>query len=141
MATPPRPLRPPLPPSQEHLLRISPPSSHDSTSSSWSPASQHTIHEPITWLDLKKTDSYADYYSPVSPHQSSTKHDGKFAVTEIHEMEPSTTNASARSHHPLVLPPAAENAYRTYRRRWFGLIQLILLNIVVSWDVWPFFVR
>lgn len=26
-------------------------------------------------------------------------------------------------------------AYRTYKRRWFGLVQLVLLNIVVSWDV------
>jgi len=25
--------------------------------------------------------------------------------------------------------------YRTYKRRWFGLFQLVLLNIVVSWDV------
>ena len=25
--------------------------------------------------------------------------------------------------------------YRVYRIRWFGLAQLILLNIVVSWDV------
>lgn len=25
--------------------------------------------------------------------------------------------------------------YRTYKRRWFGLIQLSLMNIVVSWDV------
>lgn len=25
--------------------------------------------------------------------------------------------------------------YRTYRRRWFGLVQIVLLNIVVSWDV------
>lgn len=25
-------------------------------------------------------------------------------------------------------------AYRVYKRRWFGLIQLTLLNIVVSWD-------
>ncbi|CAI4219962.1 unnamed protein product [Parascedosporium putredinis] len=24
--------------------------------------------------------------------------------------------------------------YRTYKRRWFGLAQLVLLNIVVSWD-------
>ena len=26
-------------------------------------------------------------------------------------------------------------AYRVYRRRWFGLAQLVLLNIIVSWDV------
>ena len=25
--------------------------------------------------------------------------------------------------------------YKTYKRRWFGLVQLVLLNIVVSWDV------
>lgn len=25
--------------------------------------------------------------------------------------------------------------YRTYKRRWFGLAQLVLMNIVVSWDV------
>lgn len=25
--------------------------------------------------------------------------------------------------------------YRTYKRRWFGLAQLTLLNIIVSWDV------
>jgi hypothetical protein len=24
--------------------------------------------------------------------------------------------------------------YKTYKRRWFGLIQLVLLNIIVSWD-------
>ena len=27
------------------------------------------------------------------------------------------------------------NVYRVYKIRWFGLIQLVLLNIVVSWDV------
>jgi hypothetical protein len=25
--------------------------------------------------------------------------------------------------------------YRTYKRRWFGLVQLTLMNIIVSWDV------
>ena len=25
--------------------------------------------------------------------------------------------------------------YKTYRRKWFGLLQLVLLNIIVSWDV------
>lgn len=25
--------------------------------------------------------------------------------------------------------------YKVYKRRWFGLIQLVLLNIIVSWDV------
>ena len=25
--------------------------------------------------------------------------------------------------------------YKVYKRRWFGLFQLVLMNIVVSWDV------
>jgi hypothetical protein len=25
--------------------------------------------------------------------------------------------------------------YRVYKRRWFGLMQLVLLNIIISWDV------
>ena len=29
--------------------------------------------------------------------------------------------------------PRGTPTYRTYKRRWFGLVQLILLNIVVSW--------
>jgi hypothetical protein len=28
-----------------------------------------------------------------------------------------------------------EIVYKVYKRRWFGLAQLVLLNIVVSWDV------
>lgn len=31
--------------------------------------------------------------------------------------------------------PDDSTVYRTYKRRWFGLAQLVLLNIVVSWDV------
>ncbi len=30
---------------------------------------------------------------------------------------------------------AASARYRVYKRRWFGLVQLTLLNIIVSWDV------
>ena len=26
--------------------------------------------------------------------------------------------------------------YKTYKRRFFGLVELILLNLVVSWGVW-----
>jgi FLVCR family MFS transporter 7 len=30
---------------------------------------------------------------------------------------------------------ASGGEYRVYRSRWFGLVQLVLLNIIVSWDV------
>ncbi|KAL8761570.1 MAG: hypothetical protein Q9194_007676, partial [Teloschistes cf. exilis] len=28
----------------------------------------------------------------------------------------------------------APTMYRVYKRRWFGLLQLVLMNIIVSWD-------
>jgi hypothetical protein len=37
----------------------------------------------------------------------------------------------------VVAPTASADSvqYRTYKRRWFGLVQLALMNIVVSWGV------
>lgn len=31
--------------------------------------------------------------------------------------------------------------FKVYKRRWFGLVQLTLLNIVVSWDVSPIYFK
>ena len=36
---------------------------------------------------------------------------------------------------PFVEVNEERAVYRVYKRRWFGLFQLVLLNIVVSWDV------
>jgi hypothetical protein len=33
-------------------------------------------------------------------------------------------------------PMDTPETYRTYKRRWFGLVQLVLLNAVVSWNVY-----
>lgn len=30
---------------------------------------------------------------------------------------------------------ATRGSFRVYKRRFFGLLQLVLLNIVISWDV------
>ncbi|KAF2754704.1 MFS general substrate transporter [Pseudovirgaria hyperparasitica] len=53
----------------------------------------------------------------------------------------STTNEAGLLHYQLdreatldPILPAPAVGYRVYKRRWFGLIQLVLLNIVVSWD-------
>lgn len=34
-----------------------------------------------------------------------------------------------------------EVVWRVYKRRWFGLVQLVLLNVVVSWDVSSFSIQ
>lgn len=36
-------------------------------------------------------------------------------------------------------PADGATTYKVYKRRWFGLFQLALLNIIVSWDVSTFF--
>jgi len=45
---------------------------------------------------------------------------------------PSTAQAAQDGAFP---GPVAQIEYKVYKRRWFGLLQLILLNIIVSWDV------
>ena len=45
----------------------------------------------------------------------------------------SGAGAHALAHAPTEMPFSTE--YRVYKRRWFGLFQLVLLNIIVSWDV------
>ena len=52
-----------------------------------------------------------------------------------------TPSERFRAQAEALLPQDDETSheeYRVYKRRWFGLIQLILLNIVVSWDVCSF---
>lgn len=48
--------------------------------------------------------------------------------------ELSSTNSAELS---MILREAngGQTLYKVYKRRWFGLTQLVLLNIVVSWDV------
>lgn len=52
-------------------------------------------------------------------------------------------SSSYRDEPPLDVRPnihtrttsTATQQYRVYKRRWVGLIQLVLLNIIISWDV------
>lgn len=59
-----------------------------------------------------------------------------------HDIELCLASTSGEGGRDLVADAAEADAgaervvgYRTYRRRWFGLVQLTLLNIIVSWDV------
>ena len=47
----------------------------------------------------------------------------------------STPTATTRGTEDELLGDNSDTQFRVYKRRWFGLIQLVLLNIVVSWDV------
>jgi hypothetical protein len=37
--------------------------------------------------------------------------------------------------HDVVEGEGDVHEYKVYKRRWFGLVQLTLLNIIISWDV------
>ena len=47
------------------------------------------------------------------------------------QTEPLPESPLARTTDNLLEQPV----HRVYKRRWFGLIQLALLNVIVSWDV------
>lgn len=50
---------------------------------------------------------------------------------ELGETRRPGSNGAGDQHPPLT-------EYKVYKRRWFGLVQLTLLNIIVSWDVSSF---
>ncbi|KAF2400899.1 MFS general substrate transporter [Trichodelitschia bisporula] len=53
--------------------------------------------------------------------------------TDSHDLGHVPTSSTAE---PLIADTEGERRieYRLYKRRWFGLVQLVLLNIIVSWD-------
>ncbi|KAL8691741.1 MAG: hypothetical protein Q9218_003112, partial [Villophora microphyllina] len=59
----------------------------------------------------------------------------------MEDNETRDTTAPERSRSSDGVPDEQEHGqtptvYRVYKRRWFGLLQLVLMNIIVSWDQW-----
>lgn len=70
---------------------------------------------------------------PTEMDSLPSKHPAGVAYVHEEEMrEPEASTSANRS----VLDGQHEDApeYRVYKRRFFGLFQLVLLNIIVSWD-------
>lgn len=57
---------------------------------------------------------------------------GVEVVDDSNEVRPSASNQADERSDDQLLPDLL--TYRVYRRRWAGLAQLILLNIVISWS-------
>lgn len=51
------------------------------------------------------------------------------------EQSRAENSGTSSSQVPFMEVNEDQVVYRVYKRRWFGLFQLVLLNIVVSWDV------
>ena len=73
-------------------------------------------------------------------HLVSTQRNDKTQLhveTRYQDEETSHRDQPGQSAPDEVTMPTGERPiiYKVYKRRWFGLMQLVLLNIVVSWDV------
>lgn len=83
---------------------------------------EHLLTSEIGWEEMadrsaigKNTASPDDILSPAT------------AVGQEPDLD-----GAPRYHEEGQIPPPV---YRVYKRRWFGLMQLVLMNIIVSWDV------
>jgi hypothetical protein len=133
------------------LLSPSVSSSSDSQCSRDSLLTRSNTSSPPTrsmreWIKMADGASSADKKShaqvrseDVGAQESSSRSKTKDALRD-------QTASSAAARHDSdtrALQPHQQDApqphptteYRVYKRRWFGLFQLVLLNIIVSWDV------
>lgn len=108
-------------------------SSIDHVSEYMDTKSKHPIETP-------QTDSETEHLlcdgsmemEDMSPQQ--TRDDKQYTGAQCHGQPPGSLPGLAAEEEvaPIV---GGRTEYRVYRIRWFGLAQLILLNIVLSWDV------
>jgi FLVCR family MFS transporter 7 len=99
-----------LPQEQEHLL-----SDHDA------PSSVRDSYE------MEPAASSNGKPGPATEVQDMPQRSGSALNNEDFSVPSEVLAESRGSDHP--------QQYRVYKRRWFGLFQLVLLNIIVSWDV------
>ena len=69
--------------------------------------------------------------------EDATRVDTRYTDQSEHE-GPSSSGADRQELEndvAMINPGVSSPEYRVYGIRWFGLIQLVLLNIIVSWDV------
>jgi hypothetical protein len=135
--------------SRERLLAAA---SNPSPAPTTADSSATTEASPFNWLDLDRDyraddddakdrgDLYfaiaADELHALSPPGMSTPEKPERAPTgESGESAAGASSAAGAQRPEGELAVEAPQRYKTYRRRWFGLLQLVLLNIVVSWDV------
>jgi hypothetical protein len=70
------------------------------------------------------------------PHPSnrySTDDDEESDMAPLHPLITTTADLELIDSH--LQPLTSTIQHRAYKRRFFGLIQLVLLNIIISWDV------
>lgn len=68
--------------------------------------------------------------------RSSSSKDLSFTHTEtVRQIRTEESSVPSQSLEGGIHDTPRPAQYKVYKRRWFGLMQLVLMNIIVSWDV------
>ena len=82
---------------------------------------------------LSQDDQFTEMRGLDSSRQIPNERGEGGLLEEASQLERSGTESTFQLAAEATGGPVVE--YKVYKRRWFGLAQLILLNIIVSWDV------
>ena len=87
---------------------------------------EHLLHKDEDWMEMAGLEHNRSGEENQQPYLERVYSDGELEATRTRSMPEGDEDALADGQHVV---------YRVYKIRWFGLTQLILLNIIVSWDV------
>ncbi|KAL8653267.1 MAG: hypothetical protein Q9210_002194, partial [Variospora velana] len=77
----------------------------------------------VDWEEMVTVDKSSALKDSTSP---------EIMVSRTMSAEHQDLDGAAQDDHGEEYAPPP--VYRVYKRRWFGLMQLVLMNIIVSWD-------
>ena len=87
---------------------------------------EHLLHKDEDWMEMAELEQEGSAEESQQSHIEGIYSDAELEATRTRSMPEGDDAALANGEHVV---------YRVYKIRWFGLTQLILLNIIVSWDV------
>ena len=87
---------------------------------------EHLLHKDEDWMEMAELEHDRSGAESQQSHIERIYSDGELEATRTRSIPDGDEVALANRQHVV---------YRVYKIRWFGLTQLILLNIIVSWDV------
>ncbi len=87
---------------------------------------EHLLHKDEDWMEMAGLEHERSGEESQQSHLERIYSDGEPEATRTRSITEGDEVALANGQHVV---------YRVYKIRWFGLTQLILLNIIVSWDV------
>ncbi|MCJ1284431.1 hypothetical protein MMC26_003763 [Xylographa opegraphella] len=107
------------------------------------PSAEHLLSQEPPGIEMTSSEIDRSLEQGASASSAQTlDHEPSASKNQSRVQEQYTDHEASRGLHRLDSQGAAlggeiaheQPIYKVYKRRWFGLIQLVLLNIVVSWD-------